>query len=274
MSALADGTNLPSIGLVPGWLTTAAHWWGPDGLLLALREHVVYTAAAVLIAALIALPVGLAVGHTGRGVVVVVGLANGLRAVPAFGFLLLLVVLITPKIKYTHAIPGLVPTGGWPYVVPVEIVLVVLAVPPILTNTYAGVQGIDPAVRDAARGMGMRGGQIMRQVEFPIALPLILSGIRSSVLQVIATATIAAYLPFLGGLGAVIFNGLQQINNTEVGYPAMIGAGIVVAALAVVADVALIGLQRLVVSRGVSERFAHRGLSPAALGSEVAPRSA
>lgn len=277
MSALADGTNLPSIGLVPGWLTTAAHWWGPDGLLLALREHAVYTVAAVLIAALIALPAGLVIGHTGRGVVVVVGAANGLRAVPAFGFLLLLVVLITPKIKYTQAIPGLVPTGGWPYVVPVEIVLVVLAIPPILTNTYAGVQGVDPAVRDAARGMGMRARQLVTQVEFPIALPLILSGIRSAVLQVIATATIAAYLPFLGGLGAIIFNGLQQINNTEVGYPAMIGAGIVVAALAVVADVALIGVQRLVVSRGVSERFTRRGAngsSVTSVGMEVAPRSA
>ncbi len=255
MTAFADGSGLPGIGLVPGWLTTAAHWWGPHGLLVSLREHVVYTVVAVLVAALIALPAGLVIGHTGRGVVLVVGLANAVRAVPAFGLLLLLVVTITPKIKYTHAVSWLVSTGGVPYVVPVEIVLVILAIPPILTNTYAGVQNVDPAVRDAATGMGMRGGQVLRGVELPIALPLILSGVRSAVLQVIATATIAAYLPFLGGLGYLIFNGLPQINDPNVGYPAMLGAGIVVAALAVTADLLLLGVQRVVVSRGVSQRF-------------------
>jgi osmoprotectant transport system permease protein len=258
MSTLADGSSLPSIGLVPSWLTTAAHWWGAHGLLVSLREHVVYTVVAVLIAGVIALPVGLVIGHTGRGVVLVVGLANAVRAVPAFGLLLLFVVTITPKIKYTHAVSWLVSTGGVPYVIPVEIVLVILAIPPMLTNTYAGVQNVDPAVRDAATGMGMRGAQVLRKVEVPIALPLILSGVRSAVLQVIATATIAAYLPFLGGLGYLIFNGLPQINDPNSGYPAMLSAGIVVAALAVTADLLLLGVQRLVVSPGVSGRFKDR----------------
>jgi osmoprotectant transport system permease protein len=140
-------------------------------------------------------------------------------------------------------------------VVPVEIVLLILAIPPILTNTYAGVQNVDPAVRDAATGMGMTGGQVLRKVELPIALPLIMSGFRSAVLQVIATATIAAFLPFLGGLGYLIFNGLPQINDPNVGYPAMLGAGIVVAVLAVVADLLLLGVQRLLVSPGVSGHF-------------------
>jgi osmoprotectant transport system permease protein len=103
--------------------------------------------------------------------------------------------------------------------------------------------------------MGMTGGEVLRKVELPIALPLILSGIRSAVLQVIATATIAAFLPFLGGLGYLIFNGLNQINDHDSGYPAMIGAGIVVALLAIVADLLLLGVQRLVVSPGVSGRF-------------------
>jgi osmoprotectant transport system permease protein len=256
MSAiLADAGDLPSLGLVPGWLTTASHWWGEHGLLVSLREHVAYTVFAVLIAAIIALPIGLVIGHTGRGVVVVVGLANGVRAVPAFGLLLLLVVTLTPKIHHTDAVGWLVAKGGLPYVVPVEIVLIILAIPPILTNTYAGVQNVDPAVRDAAKGMGMTGGEVLRKVEFPIALPLILSGVRSAVLQVIANATIAAFLPFLGGLGYLIFNGLPQINDPDVGYPAMIGAGIVVAALAVTADLLLLGVQRLVVSPGVSGRF-------------------
>jgi osmoprotectant transport system permease protein len=261
---LAAGGDLPSLGKVPGWLTTASHWWGEHGLLVSLREHVAYTVVAVLVAALIALPLGLVIGHTGRGVVVVVGLANGIRAVPAFGLLLLLVVTLTPKIHYGEAVSWLVHRGGVPYVVPVEIVLIVLAIPPILTNSYAGVQNVDPAVRDAARGMGMTGGEVLRRVELPIALPLIFSGVRSAVLQVIATATIAAFLPFLGGLGYLIFNGLQQINDPDAGYPAMIGAGIVVAVLAVTSDVLLLGVQRLVVSPGVSGRFRVKAAPPLA----------
>lgn len=277
MSALAGAGNLPGVGLVPGWLTTASHWWGPGGLLYSLREHIAYTVVAVLIAALIALPIGLLIGHTGRGVVLVAGLANAIRAVPAFGLLLLLVVTLTPKIHYQHSVGWLVQRGGVPYVVPVELVLIVLAIPPILTNSYAGVQNVDPEVRDAARGMGMTGAQVLRQVELPIALPLILSGIRSSVLQVIATATIAAYLPFLGGLGHQIFNGLPQINDPQVGYPAMLGAAVIVALLAVSADMLLLGVERLVVSRGVSGRFrtkypgAQQGLP---LHVEVAPANA
>lgn len=252
---LADAGDRPGLGKVPGWLTTADHWWGENGLLVSLRQHVFYTLIAVVVAGLIALPIGLLVGHTGRGVFAVVGLANAIRAVPAFGLLLLFFLEISPHIHRTKAITGLTGRGGWPNLVPVLLVLVILAIPPILTNTYAGVQNVDPATRDAARGMGMTGTQMLRKVEFPIALPLILSGFRSAVLQVIATATIAAFLPFLGGLGYIIFSGLATINDPDTGYPAMIGAAIVVAALAVVADALLLGLQRLVVSPGVSGRF-------------------
>jgi osmoprotectant transport system permease protein len=260
---LADNGGLPSLGRVPGWLTTSSHWWGAHGLLASLRQHVVYTLVAVLIAALIALPIGLLVGHTGRGVFAVVGLANAIRAVPAFGFLLLLVVTLAPQIHYRPAISGIVDRGGVPNLIAVEIVLIILAIPPILTNTYAGVQNVDPAARDAATGMGMTGSQVLRKVELPIALPLILSGLRSSVLQVIATATIAAFLPFLGGFGYQIYNGLPQINDLDVGYPAMIGAAILVALLAVLSDVVLNGVQRLVVSPGVSGRFRTRERVPA-----------
>jgi len=113
-------------------------------------------------------------------------------------------------------------------------------------------------VRDAARGMGMSGSQVVWRVEFPCALPLIMSGIRSATLQVIATATVAAYVPFLGGLGRLIIDGASQINDPVHGYPAMVSAGIVVALLAVVADLVLLGVQRLVVSPGVSGRFSAR----------------
>jgi osmoprotectant transport system permease protein len=264
----ADG-SLPGLGRVPIWLNDPQNWWGPDGLLIRIREHLVYTGIAVLLAMLIALPLGLLIGHTGRGVVLVAGLANGLRAVPTLGFVILLVVWLSPKIHFVQQVPGLIPRGGLPYVVPIEIVLTLLAIPPILTNTYAGVQAVDPAVRDAARGMGMRGNQIVRKVEFPNALPLIMSGIRSATLQVIATATVAAYVPFLGGLGRFIIDGDSQLNNLQYGYPAMVSAGIVVALLAVVVDAVLNLVQRLVVSRGVSERFsgqpARPDLRPAAL---------
>ena len=251
---VADSGGL-SLSRVPLWLNDPSNWWGSEGLVARIREHLIYTAVAVLIALLIALPLGLLIGHTGRGVVIVAGLANGLRAVPALGFVVLLIVFLVPKIQYHGAIGGLVPRGALPYIIPVEIVLIILAIPPILTNTYAGVQNVDPAARDAAAGMGMRGMQVVRKVEFPCALPLIMSGIRSATLQVIATATVAAYAPFLGGLGRFIVDGVDQLNDPVHGYTAMVAAGIVVAALAVVVDLLLLGVQRLVVSRGVSGRF-------------------
>lgn len=254
MTPLA-GNGLPGLNRVPLWLNDPNNWWGSSGLLVRIREHLVYTGIAVLLALLIALPLGLLIGHTGRGVLLVVGVANGLRAIPALGLIVLLVVWISPKIHYINAVPGIIPRGGLPYFLPIEIVLLVLAVPPILTNTYAGVQAVDPAVRDAARGMGMRPGQVVRKVELPIALPLIMSGVRSATLQVIATATIAALVPFLGGLGRIILDGEDQLNNLQYGYPAMVGAGIVVAVLAIVVDLALALVQRLIVSRGVSGRF-------------------
>ena len=258
MRLLASSNGLPGLDRVPLWFNDPSNWWGPDGLLVRIREHVLYTVLIVLVAMLIALPLGLLIGHTGRGVVVVAGLANGLRAVPTLGFVLLLVVTISPHIHSKAEIPYLIPRGGVPYFIPIAIVLVLLAIPPILTNTYAGVQAVDPAARDAAIGMGMGAAQVVRKVEFPCALPLILSGIRSATLQVIATATVAAYVPFLGGLGRFIVDGAGQINDPQFGYPAMVGAGIVVAVLAVVVDGVLNLAQRVVVSPGVSGRFSGR----------------
>ncbi len=256
LTVLADGTSRPPLSQVVTWLNDPANWTGPSGLLFHLRQHVVYTVVAVVLAVLIALPIGLLVGHTGRGSFLVGGLANGLRAVPSLGLVVLLVIWLSPKIHFVQSIPGVVDhRGALPYLIPVEIVLVLLAIPPILTNTYAGVQNVDPDVRDAARGMGMRGIQVVRKVELPIATPLIMSGLRSSVLQVIATATIAAYAPFLGALGQYIVNGAQVINDPHNGYPAMVGAGIVVAALALTAEISLVTAQRFIVPRGISQRY-------------------
>jgi osmoprotectant transport system permease protein len=262
MTYLASGNGLPGLGRVPVWLNDPANWWGPDGLVARIREHLLYSALILVVAILIALPLGLLIGHTGRGVVLVVGLANGLRAVPTLGLVILLSVWLSPKIHSNASIPGMVDRGGLPYFVPVVIGLIILALPPILTNTYAGVQNVDPAARDAARGMGMSGGQVLRKVEFPCALPLIMSGIRSATLQVIATVIIAAFVPFLGGLGAYVRDGVQTLNDDQTGYPAMVSAGIVVALLAVLADGLLNLLQRLVVSPGISGRYSKRGTRP------------
>jgi osmoprotectant transport system permease protein len=263
MSVLADDSGRPGFDKVGVWLNDPANWTGSDGLLFHLRQHVVYTVVAVLVALIIALPLGLLVGHTRKGVFLIAGLANSLRAVPALGLVVLLVIWISPKIKLNQSVPGILPNrGALPYLIVVLIALVLLAIPPILINTYAGVQNVDPDARDAARGMGMTGWQIVRKVEFPCALPLILSGLRSAVLQVIATATIAAYAPFLGGLGGYIINGSQQINSLQFGYPAMVGAGIVVAALALVSDVVLMIVQRYAVSRGLSGRYRKTKLGP------------
>ncbi len=158
---------------------------------------------------MIAVPIGAWIGHTGRGGFLAVGLANGLRALPTLGLLVLIV-----------GATGLGLLG------PIT-ALVILAVPPILAGTYAGVRNVDPAVVDAARGMGMGGREVLLGVELPNALPLIMGGIRSSTLQVISTATIAAYVA-LGGLGRYIIDGLAVRD-----FPQMIAGSILVALLAV-----------------------------------------
>jgi osmoprotectant transport system permease protein len=186
------------------------------------------------------LPIGLLIGHTGRGTGVVAGMANSLRALPTIGLLIFFVVLISPHIQGK---------GDAAYLIPTEIVLVLLAIPSILSNTYAGVQNVDPAARDAAAGMGMTGSQVLLRVELPCALPLILSGFRSAALQVVATATIAAYVS-LGGLGRFVFDGQAQQD-----YPQMASGALLVAALAVTVDLGLAFAQRGLVSRGLSGRY-------------------
>lgn len=230
------------IGSVIRWLNDPDNWQGTQftvGIWDQLRTHLTYSIVAVLIALVIALPLGLAIGHTGRATSTISGL-NAVRALPTVGVLVLLVVIIAPHFY------GRTTTG---YVIPTLIVLVLLAVPPILSNTYAGVQNVDPAVRDAAYGMGMTGPQVLWRVELPNSLPLIFSGLRSATLQVIATATIAAYVT-LGGLGRFIYDGLAQQD-----YPQMIGGGVLVAALALITDVLLAIVQRYTVSRGLTRRF-------------------
>jgi len=226
------------------FLTASANWHGPEGIPTRLLEHVQYSLVAVLIALVIALPTGLLIGHTGKGTAVVAAIANSLRALPTIGLLIFFVVLISPHI---HG------KGDAAYLIPSEIVLVLLAIPSILSNTYAGVENVDPAARDAASGMGMTGSQVLFKVELPCALPLIMSGVRSATLQVVATTTIAAFVS-LGGLGRYVFDGQAQQD-----YAQMAAGAVLVALLAVLADFGLALVQRAIVSRGISGRYARRG---------------
>lgn len=229
---------LNSIG---GWLTDPAHWTGPNGIPQRILEHLIYSGISLVIAALIAIPLGVIVGHSGRAKWTV-SLANSLRAVPSLGLLFAVALWLGPKIASSLA-----------YVIPSVIVLVLLAVPPILSGTYAGIQGVDPAARDAAKGMGMRGSEVLRRVELPCALPLLLSGVRSATLQVIATATIAASIS-LGGLGRYLIDGLSVSD-----YAQMASGAILVAALALVMDGILSIVQRTAVSPGLTGNFRNTG---------------
>jgi osmoprotectant transport system permease protein len=210
------------------WLTDPANWQGAGGIPTRTLEHLGYTGLTMVFVLVVSLPLGAVVGHSGRGGVAVVGLANGLRALPSLGILTALVLV-----------------GGLGLIPPI-VALIVLGIPPVLAGTYAGIRAVDPAVVDAARGMGMREWQILLKVEVPNAMPLIFGGIRSAVLQVIATATIAAYVA-LGGLGRFVIDGLAQLNYSE-----MLAGALAVAVLAIVVDLVLVGVQRLVVSPGLT----------------------
>ncbi|MFF5532142.1 ABC transporter permease [Streptomyces cinerochromogenes] len=205
----------------------SAHWHGYDGIPTRFVEHITYSLEALLIAAVIGLPVGLLTGHTGRGGNALALIATAGRALPSFGLLVLMVIWI-----------GI---GMLPVMIP----LVVLAVPPILVTSYEAIRSVDPSPVDAARGMGMPEARVLFQVEVPVALPLILSGLRTAAIQIVSTATIAAYVG-LGGLGRYIIDGLYQKNYEKVVGGATLVAGLALATLAV-----FWAASRLTVSPGV-----------------------
>ncbi|MFI7059562.1 ABC transporter permease [Kribbella sp. NPDC050124] len=210
------------------YLTDPYNWSGPEGIWARIIEHIWYTFAALGLSAAIALPIGLRIGHTRRGAFLAINLGNAARALPSLG-LLMLAVLITDQIGF----------------LPVLIALVALGIPPILASTYAGVSGVDPATIDAARGMGMTGREILTKVEIPIAMPLIISGLRGATLQIVSTATIAA-LVSLGGLGRYVVDGLKLRD-----FPQMFTGALLVALLAILLDVMFAVAGRIAVSDGL-----------------------
>jgi osmoprotectant transport system permease protein len=215
------------------WLTDPAHWSGPNGLVQRLAEHVGYATAATVFAAVLVVPVALWIGHTGRGRLLAVQIGNLGRAIPTFGLILA---------AFTLFGYGLTP---------VYIALVALAVPPILVNTVAGIRQVDPEIVEAARGMGMTGAQVLWRVELPIALPVLMAGIRTSAVQVVATATLAAVIG-LGGLGRPIIDGLAQGVTYNPDARAMVIAGALgVALLSVLTEWGLSAVERrLAATRG------------------------
>ncbi|MYW21868.1 ABC transporter permease subunit [Streptomyces sp. SID486] len=181
------------------WLTDPAHWPGDDGIRHRLLQHLLLTVVCLVLSCLIALPVALVLGHLGKGGALAVNVSNVGRAVPTFAVLVLLL---------------LTPVGRWGEG-PTVVALVLFAVPPLLTNAYVGMREVDRGVVQAARGMGMTGRQVLFRVELPLALPLLLNGVRIAAVQLVATATIAA-LAGGGGLGRIITAGFNLASTPQV----------------------------------------------------------
>ncbi|WP_396668006.1 ABC transporter permease [Microbacterium sp. R86528] len=231
------------------WLFSPERWEGNYALPKLLAEQLFYTAASVAIAALIAIPLGWLIGHTGKGREIAVAISGAARAVPAFGLLILLVLLFGVLHKPEAAI----------------VTFVVLAIPSLLAGAYTGLEAIDRRIIDSARAVGMTEWQILWKVEVPLGLPLLVGGIRSAVLQVVATVTIAAYVN-LGGLGWPIIQGIPLQRFDQV-----LGGAILVAALALVLDGLLALAQHAAAPRGTRQRDQSSGVPRPAQG-PIAPQ--
>ncbi|MER7176339.1 ABC transporter permease [Streptomyces mesophilus] len=205
MNTLSDAWN---------WLTDPANWSGGDGVWHRLTEHLVLTVVCLVISCLIALPIALVLGHLGKGGALAVNISNVGRAVPTFAVLVLL--LLTPIGKWGQG--------------PTVVALVLFAVPPLLTNAYVGMREVDRSIVQAARGMGMTGRQMLWRVELPLALPMILNGVRIAAVQLVATATIAA-LAGGGGLGRIITAGFNLASTAQV-----VAGAVLVAAFALIVE--------------------------------------
>ncbi|MGQ5259255.1 ABC transporter permease [Micromonospora sp. ZYX-F-536] len=211
------------------WLNDPLNWTNPGGILDRLGEHLAISAAAVALGCLVAWPLGLWLGHTGRGGGLVVLVSNATLAIPT---LALLTILPLTFLGFGRT--------------PVVVALAVFAVPPLLANAYLGVRQVDPEARDAARGMGLSGGQLLRRVELPLAVPYLAAGFRTAAVQVIATTALASFVNG-GGLGEIIRTGFGL--SIAAGGGQIVAGGLLVAGLALLAEVLLSGLERLVTPR-------------------------
>ena len=218
---------MPTPADIAHWLSDPAHWSGSDGIPTHVTEHLQLSAESVFLGALIALPVGIVLGHYGRFGNLAMNVSNVGRALPSFGILVIAFYLF-----------GLGDT-------PIILALTMLAIPPMVTNSYVGMREVDPDVKDAARGMGYRELARLVRIELPLAVPLVMAGIRTSAVQVVATATLGALIAG-GGLGRFIVDGLDQQDYTKAAAGALL-----VAILALATEVSLAGVERLLVPKGI-----------------------
>jgi osmoprotectant transport system permease protein len=228
------------------WIFTASNWrevnFGP-GIASQLWYHVQLSLIAVVVAAAIAIPVGLWVGHRRRGQFLAVAVANVGRAIPSYGLVVLIFfacVSLAPSLQLT--------------MFPTAVALVILAIPPILTNTYIGVQEVDPDAVEAARGMGLSEWQVLRSLEMPLAAPLIMAGLRTGAVTVVATATLAGFVGG-AGLGSFLYGGFAQQGEE----PQFFGGAILVAFLAIVTELVFAAMERVVTPRTRSRRERRAG---------------
>src|SRR5438445_9452569 len=218
---------MSTLGRVLQWFADPAHWSGSDGIPTRLVQHLQLSAESVLIGAVIALPVGIVLGHYGRFGNLAINISNVGRAVPSFGILVI-----------AFQIFGL---GD----APIILALTALAIPPMVTNSYVGLREVNPDLKDAARGMGYRELAQVLRIELPLAVPLIMAGIRTSAVQVVATATLAAAIAG-GGLGRYIIDGFAQQD-----YVKLFAGAVLVGVLALVTEGSLSLVERLLVPRGI-----------------------
>ena len=223
------------LGDVASWFADPAHYQGSDAVQTRVLEHAAVSGLAVLVGLLVALPVGLYLGHTGRFGFVAVNVANIGRAIPSLAAIALAIPIAGTLLGIQNGL------GFWP----TFLALIPLALPPVLTNAYVAVRGVDPDVIEAARGMGLGEAGILRGIELPLALPLILAGIRTAAVNVVATATLGALVAF-GGLGRYIVDGLGLQE-----YDRLFAGALLVALLAIAVEVAFGAFERAAVSPGI-----------------------
>jgi osmoprotectant transport system permease protein len=223
---------------VGAWFADPANWSGNDGVPVRIAEHLVLAGLPLIVAVALALPVGLYIGHTGRLSGLAINVSNVGRAIPTLAILVMAWLLLSrPLVEL-----GLRREAAE---ITTAISMVALALPPIVTNTYVGLAEVDRDLVEAGRGMGMTGRQLLLRVELPVALPVVMSGLRTAAVQVVATATLGAVLG-TGGLGRYLIDGIAQRRYEE-----MFAGAVLVALLAIGTEVGFGALQRAALSPGL-----------------------
>jgi osmoprotectant transport system permease protein len=241
------------VGQVVGWFTDPVNWSGNDGIPIRLAEHLVLSAVPLVIALAIGLPLAAWVGHTGRFAGLAINVTNVGRAIPSLAIMAVAAMLMNRWLVEL----GLRREAGE---ISTIVAMAALAIPPIVTNTYVGISEVERELVEASRGMGMTASQVLRRVELPLALPVILAGVRTAAVQVVATATLGAVFG-TGGIGRYIIDGIAQRKEEEV-----FAGALIVATLSIVTELAFALIQRRAVSAGLrgrpTETHAELGQAP------------